>query len=111
MATSVSYLSFVEQILIRYGMSTYVVLGNIGNLLTIGVFCQSDQRRNSCSLYLLFMTICNLICLDVGIIPIIYSLDHLDITTQFIVACRLQFYIRHAFFQMMRTYKILACVD
>jgi hypothetical protein len=111
MGSSTSYLSVVQQLLTRYGMSTYVTLGNIGNLLTIGIFCQPDQRRNPCSIYLLFMTICNLICLDVGIIPIIYSLDHPDITTEIVVACRLQFYIRHAFFQMMRTYKVLACID
>ena len=67
MTTSVSYLSSVQQILTRYGMSTYVAFGNLGNLLTIAIFCQSDQRRNSCSLYLLAMTICNLVCLDVGI--------------------------------------------
>jgi hypothetical protein len=57
------------------------------------------------------MTICNLICLDVGIIPIIFSLDHADITTLYPVACKIQFYIRHASFQMMRTYKVLACID
>ncbi len=111
MSSSVSYFSFVEEIFTRYGMSTYVAFGNIGNILTIFVFCQSEQRRNPCSIYLLMMTICNLICLNVGIIPIIYSLDHEDITIESLIACRIQFYIRHTFFQMMRTYKVLACID
>ena len=106
-----STLSFVQQILTRYGMSTYVSFGNVGNLLTICVFSQSEHLRNPCSLYLLMMTICNLICLDVGIIPVIYSLDHIDIATQNLLACKIQFYIRHAFFQIMRTCKVLACID
>jgi hypothetical protein len=111
MGSSISNLSFIQQMLTRYGMSTYVAFGNLGNLLTIGVFIQRQHRQNPCSIYLLMMTICNLICLDVGIIPIIYSLNHIDITTQSFIACKIQFYIRHAFFQMMRTYKVLACID
>ncbi|CAF1039998.1 unnamed protein product [Rotaria sordida] len=97
--------------LTRYGMSTYVAFGNLGNLLTLAVFSQSEQLKSPCSLYLLSMTICNLICLNVGIIPIIYSLDHIDISSQFVIVCQIQFYIRHSFFQMMRTYKVLACID
>ncbi|CAF3329422.1 unnamed protein product [Rotaria socialis] len=77
MTTSVSDLSFIQQMLTRYGMSTYVAFGNLGNLLAIATFCQ----------------------------------DHVDISTQSIIFCQLQFYVRHAFFQMMRTYKVLACMD
>jgi hypothetical protein len=104
-------LSFVQEILTQYGMSTYVAFGNLGNLLTIGVFFQSEHRRNPCSLYLLSMTICNIICLDVGIIPIIFSLNHPNISNEYVIACKIQFYIRHSFFQMMRTYKVFACID
>ncbi|CAF1528709.1 unnamed protein product [Rotaria sp. Silwood1] len=111
MSSSVYYLSIVQQILTRYGMSSYVAFGNLGNLLTIAVFCQSEQRKNPCSYYLLSMTICNLICLNVGILPIIYSLDHIDISSKYQIVCQIQFYIRHAFFQIMRTYKVLACID
>jgi hypothetical protein len=109
--SSIALLSTAEQMLTRYGMSTYVAFGNLGNLLAIAIFVQRDQRRNPCSLYLLWMTICNLICLDVGIIPIIFSLDHQDISNQYLAACRIQFYIRHTSFQIMRTYKVLACID
>ncbi|CAF4364230.1 unnamed protein product [Rotaria sp. Silwood2] len=111
MTTSVAYSSFVQQMLTRYGMSTYVVFGNLGNLLVIAVFCQSEQRKNACSLYVLSMAICNLLCLDVAIIPIIYSLDHIDITIASLIGCQMQFYFRHVFFQMMRTYKVLSCID
>ncbi|CAF5041563.1 unnamed protein product, partial [Rotaria sp. Silwood1] len=86
MTSSVLYLSYIQQVFTRYAD-----------------FCQSQQRKNSCSLYLLFMAMCNLICLDVGIIPILYSLDHIDIYGQFVIAYQIQFYIRHALFQMMRT--------
>ncbi|CAF1482246.1 unnamed protein product [Adineta ricciae] len=109
--SATAYLTIVQQLLTRYGMSTYVAFGNLGNLLTIAVFAQKSQRINPCSFYLLWMTICNLVCLDVGIIPIIFSLDHLDISTVSVVSCKLQFYVRHASFQMMRHYKVLACID
>ena len=109
--SSTAYLATIQSLLTRYGMSTYVTFGNFGNLLIIAVFAQPGQRKNPCSLYLLAMTICNLICLDVGIIPIIFSLDHVDISTEYLAACKIQFYIRHAAFQMMRTYKVLACID
>ncbi|CAF2990296.1 unnamed protein product [Rotaria sp. Silwood2] len=111
MAPFITYLSSVQQLLTRYAMTTYTTLGNIGNILTIAVFCQSGQLKSSCSLYLLFMTICNFICLNFGTIPNIYTLDHIDIASQYLWACRIQFYIRHAFYQMMRTYKVLACID
>ncbi|CAF1540080.1 unnamed protein product [Adineta ricciae] len=104
-------LSVVQQFSIRYGMSTYVALGNLGNLLIIAIFAQRSHRHNPCSFYLLWMTICNLICLDVGIIPIIFSLDHADISTVSVVSCKVQFYVRHTSFQMMRHYKVLACID
>ncbi|CAF3168017.1 unnamed protein product [Rotaria sp. Silwood2] len=111
MATSLAYLASVQKMLTRYGMSTYVAFGNIGNLLAIAVFIQPEQRRNACSLYLLTMTVFNICCLNVGIIPIIYTLDYYDITTATLLGCQMQFYFRHVFFQMLRTAKALSCMD
>ena len=104
-------LSIIQGMLTRYGMSTYVTLGNLGNILILILFYENGQNGNSCSLYIVTMTICNLICLNVGIIPVIFSLDHLDINNEYILACRIQFYIRHSFFQLMRTSKVLSCLD
>ncbi|CAF3960866.1 unnamed protein product [Rotaria sp. Silwood1] len=111
MATSFAYLVTVQKILTRYGMSTYVALGNLGNLLAIAVFIQSEQRKNACSLYLLTMVVFNICCLNVGVVPIIYALDYYDITTATLLGCQMQFYFRHVFFQMLRTAKALACMD
>ena len=106
-----SYFYNIQKFLTQYGMSTYITFGNVGNILIILIFSQKNHRKNSCSLYLLFMTICNLICLNIGILPIIFSLDYIDINIKYILVCRIQFYIRHVSFQMMRTYKVLACID
>lgn len=92
-------------------MSTYVAFGNLGNLLAIGVFMQPEQRKNSCSLYLLTMSIFNICCVNIGVIPIIYALDHYDITAATLLGCQMQFYFRHVTFQMLRTAKALACMD
>ena len=109
--SSLSILLTLQDFFTRYRMSIYVACGNVGNLILISMFSQRDQRRNSCSLYLLGMSLCNLLCLDIGIIPLIFALDHSDITVESLFACRFQFYLRHSSFQLMRTFKVLACFD
>jgi hypothetical protein len=54
---------------------------------------------------------CALIGLNFSVIPPVYALDHPDPTTAIFAFCRLQYYFRHAFNQMMRTFFIFACAD
>jgi hypothetical protein len=109
-----SYISpflYIQQCLTRYGMTTYTTLGNIGLILNIVVFIQPGHRRNSSSLYILAMSFCALIGLNVSNISVIYALDHSDIRNSGLVFCQLQVYLRHVFNQMMRTFFVLACAD
>ena len=106
-----SSLDIAQEALTRYGMTTYLVLGNIGLVLNILFFSQPTHRRNPCSMYLLASTICQLTSLNISLIPIIIALNQTDLRNSSSIFCKLQHYFRHAPNQMMRSFIILACVD
>jgi hypothetical protein len=68
-------------------------------------------RRNSCSLYILTMSVCGLLGLHISVIPVIYALDNPNPSSYDIYFCAIQFYLRHAFNQLMRTFFVIACAD
>ena len=109
--SSTSYLPLVQRYMTYYGMTTYIILGNIGLLFNIAIFIWPAYRRNSCSLYILAASICGLIGLNFAAVPVVYALDHPNPGTMSLLFCQLQFYIRHSFNQMMRTFFILCCAD
>ena len=109
--SSVSYLSSVQQYLTRYGMTTYIALGNMGLFFNMAIFSWPAYRRNPCSLYILVASLCGLIGLNISAVPVVYALDHPNTVTSSAVFCQLQFYLRHSFNQMMRTLFIFACAD
>ena len=111
MSSSLSQLSIAQQILTRYGMTTYLVFGNIGFFFIAIFFSQPGYRRNSCSLYLLSGLIFKFIALNIGVIPIIYALDNPDPRSTSLIFCKLQYYLRHTPNQIMRSFIILACID
>lgn len=109
--SSITSLPTVEEYFTRYGMTGYLILGNIGLILNIAVFSQRISARNPCLLYLLSMSICGLIGLNISTIPYIYALDHSNPLKNNLFLCRFQFYLRHAFNQLMRTFFVIACAD
>ncbi|CAF3720897.1 unnamed protein product [Rotaria sp. Silwood1] len=111
MSLSVSPFVIVQKYLTRYGMTTYVTLGNTGLVFNMLIFGQKAHRRNSCSLYILAMSFCSSIGLNSAVIPIIYALDHPNPLSYSLVFCKLQYYLRHVFSQSMRTFFVLACAD
>lgn len=109
--SSISYLSLAQQYLTRYGMTTYVALGSMGLLFNVAIFSWPAYRRNPCSLYILAASLCGLIGLNISTVPVVYALDHPNTVTTSAVFCQVQFYLRHSFNQMMRTFFIFACAD
>ncbi|CAF1044435.1 unnamed protein product [Adineta ricciae] len=104
-------LNIVQQYLTRYGMTIYTILGDLGLILNIFFFLQTNHRHNSCSLYKLSMSICGFIGLNSAVIPIIYSSYNPDLFISSLFFCRFSYYFRHAFSQMMRTFIVLSCWD
>jgi hypothetical protein len=106
-----SVLGDIQQYLTRYGMSSYLVLGNIGNLVNIAVFCQKEHRQNSCSLYLLTASFVNVFIINYGIIPTLYSLDYPNPELYSVVFCKLRLYLLHSALMISRSLVVLACID
>lgn len=101
----------IQYFLTRYGMTSYLILGNIGLFFNLMIFSQPTHRRNASSLYLLVSTICHFFCLNFGIFPYIYALYHQDLLITSLIFCKIQFYFRHTPYQILRTMMILACVN
>jgi len=106
-----SSLPIIQEYLTRYGMSTYLILGNFGNLFNIIIFCQRSHRKNSCSLYLLVASIMNIFIINFGVIPTLYSLNHINPETYSISYCKLRLYLLHSTLMISRSMIILACID
>jgi len=109
--TNMSTLVSFQGYLTRYGMTTYLILGNFGNLFNIMIFCQLSHRKNSCSLYLLMASIMNIFTLNFGIIPTLYSLDYPNPELTSIVFCKLRLYLLHSSLMISRSMIVLACID
>ncbi|CAF0861326.1 unnamed protein product [Adineta steineri] len=107
----VDTLSLVQQYLSQYGITTYLILGSIGLFLNIAYFTQPAYRDKSFSLYIVTMSICGLLGLHISTVPIIYALYNPDPLTYNAFFCAIQFYLRHSFNELMRTFFVLACAD
>lgn len=106
-----SFLAIIQQNLTRYGMSSYLTLGNIGNVVNIIIFCQKQHRRNSCSLYLLTASFINIFIINYGMIPTLYSLDHPNPELYSMIFCKLRLYFLHSALMISRSMVVLACID
>ena len=105
-ASSITRLELIQEYLTRYGMPTYMTFGNIGLIFNLIIFSQPTHRKNPCSLYILTMSVCSLIGLNLALIPIIIKLDYINL-----ILCRLHTYFVQVFNQTMRTLIVIACAD
>ena len=104
-------LPFVQQMMIRYVMSTYLALGLIGNLFNLMVFCKSSHQRTPCSLYLIALSIFAIIYLLWSVVPLLYTLDHTDPQIQSLFYCKIRLYGSHVLGQYVRFTVVFACAD
>ena len=88
-----------------YGISALIVSGNIGNAFLLLMLGRSFKRhRNSCSLYLFFASLANLLVVDTALISTLYGLDHLEPTHTSNVLCKFRWYGGHALFMLSRCF-------
>jgi hypothetical protein len=92
-------------------MSVYVSIGLIGNIINIFIFTRKNSLQNSCALYLLALSIANIFNLCLAVIPTIYALDHVDLSTYSSIYCRLRLYFVHTAIMVSRTLLVVACID
>lgn len=83
----------IQKNLGRYGLSTLIVLGNIGNILTILIFIRTLRKQlNSCTLYLIAATITNWFLINTSLISTVYGVDNIDPQHRSLVVCKLRWY-------------------
>jgi hypothetical protein len=104
-------LAEIQRSMSLYGLSIFLILGTIGNLLLICILLQRTHRRNPCSLYLLSTAVVNFILIQCILPVTIYSADNIDPENISIVWCKIRSYLFHSLLMLYRYYRIAACVD
>jgi hypothetical protein len=80
-------------------------------LIAIGIFSQKKHRTNSCSIYLVAVSVFGLISANRAIAPIVYALDHFNMVNSSLVLCRIRGYIIHSNSMCFRYTIILMCAN
>jgi len=104
-------LASVQQAITRYVLPTILAFGNLGNLLTIAIYCQQRYRTNSCSIYLIAVSCFSLMGANWAIVPTVYALNHYDMVSNSIILCRIRGYIIHTSSMCFRYTLVLLCID
>ncbi|CAF3506751.1 unnamed protein product [Rotaria sp. Silwood1] len=109
---SVSTIVNIQKNLGRYGLSALILLGNVGNILTILIFIRTLRKQlNSCTCYLLAASITNWILINSTLISTVYGVDHVDPQHRSLVVCKLRWYGGQILLMLSRSFMIAACID
>ncbi|CAF1275931.1 unnamed protein product [Rotaria magnacalcarata] len=100
-----------HKILSSYGVSTSLVFGIVGNILLICVLARQKHPISSCSLYLLSITIVNLIIIQFMLLLVIYSVYNPNPEHNSLVWCKIRSYFFDALIMLYRWYRIASFID
>ena len=105
-------LEFTQRSLTRYLLTIFWILGVVGNLFNLAVFCQKHLRSNACAVYFLSTSGLNFLLLLVGLMPVILaSFMSYDPASYSSTYCKFRSYIVHILLMMSRSSVALACLD
>jgi hypothetical protein len=107
----VTNLSFIQQEMIRYGVTIYLVMGVIGNVCNCIMFGPYSNRRSSSSIYFLPVSIFANLFLIWSAAPLIRTLNHLDLQQESLFYCKVRPYGSHVLVQSFRYSLVFACAD
>ncbi|CAF1072962.1 unnamed protein product [Adineta ricciae] len=111
-STSLTYiLSNIQLQLERYVYSLWIILGVPGCILDIMIFSRQRLRKISCCNYFLAASINNLVTLFVGVLPVMYSIDHPDLLTTSLWFCKIRGYLFQICLMLSRWFVAFACID
>jgi hypothetical protein len=108
---AVTNLPFIQQQMIRYGMTVYLALGLMGNIFNCIMFTRCSFRHAPSSVYFLSLSIFAIVYLVWSVFPQIYALDHTDPQTQSLVYCKIRLYGSLVLGQCLRYTIVFACID
>ncbi|CAF3933921.1 unnamed protein product [Adineta steineri] len=104
-------LPFVQQEMIRYGMSIYFALGLIGNICNCIMFTRPLYRRSPSSVYHFSFSICALLYLIWTVSPQLYTLHYPDLQKESILYCKTRLYGSVVLGLYFRYILVCACAD
>ncbi|CAF1013305.1 unnamed protein product [Adineta steineri] len=108
---AVTNLPFVQQNMIRYGMSMYFALGVAGNICNCIMFTRPLYRRAPSSVYHLSFSIFAILHLIWSITPQLYTLNNPDPQKQLVLYCKMRLYGTHVLALYLRYTIAWACMD
>ncbi|CAF0759449.1 unnamed protein product [Adineta steineri] len=104
-------LPFVQEEMIRYGMSICLALGLTGNIFNCIIFTRPLYRRSPSSVYHLSLSICALFHLIWSISPQLHTLYYPDLQNQSVFYCKTRLFGTHVLGLYFRYILVCACVD
>ncbi|CAF1126543.1 unnamed protein product [Adineta steineri] len=104
-------LSGVQQQLIRYVYSIWLIFGVPGCILDAIIFSRRRLRKISCCNYFFAASISNLATLIVGVGPGVYSLDYPDLLIHSLYFCKIRGYLFQIGLMVSRWFVVFACID
>ncbi|CAF1351701.1 unnamed protein product [Adineta ricciae] len=104
-------LAQIQQQLVHYGYSSYLVIGVTGCSLNILLLTRRQFRTSSCCTYFKAMSVISLIHLAVALGLYLYTLHFEDPVGTNLTACKLRFYIVQSTAMMYRWCLVIACFD
>lgn len=100
-------ISEIQKYLGLYGLSLLIVLGNVGNILTIIIFIRTLKKHlNSCAIYLLATSIVNWILINTAVISSVYGINYTDPQNTSIAVCKLRWYGGHILLMLSRSFSM-----
>ncbi|CAF3936385.1 unnamed protein product [Rotaria sp. Silwood1] len=98
--------------LTRYVYCPSVIIGNIGNIFNIIVFCQEPLRTSVCSIYFLIVSIANLMSINIGYLTrVLAMLDVPDPSRNVAWYCKGRAYISGLSLTLARHFLCLIAID
>ncbi|CAF1229236.1 unnamed protein product [Adineta steineri] len=108
--SSNSPLPYVQQQLIRYGDSIFLIFGVSGCCLNILLLSRRQFQTSSCCTYFQALSVIALIHITIALGLYLYTLDNVD-PLGIAVICKLRFYIVQSTAMMYRWCLTIACFD
>ena len=108
----ITRLSDVPILLHRYVIPILLVLGNLGNGISISIFLKRSWRKKVCSFYFVVCLLCNTMLLNSSIIgSILVTGYHVNIQNSNRVLCKLFYFTSYFFSPLYPIILILASID
>ena len=93
-------------------LTSFILLGTIGNVLNLIIFTRPILLRSSCTLYLIAASIDNILVIYTSLLTRLMAGGFAyDVTIISNVICKLRYYVGYIFFAVSPYFMILACFD